>query len=115
MLCTFFGIRACRIFRSVTTWCRKVSRPRSMIPPSILVSVARAATASYPQHAPYHPPECFPEGRRLGGESAIDIENHVYSAVRESLFLLGLDRERWGGADWNPFGGFIQPGTSVLV
>jgi uncharacterized protein (DUF362 family) len=41
--------------------------------------------------------------------------NQVYRAVRESLRLLALDAARDGAADWDPLGGVIHPGDTVVV
>lgn len=68
----------------------------------------------YPKHGPFHPAIDFPEYpfRRKG---LTDRDNHIYSAVREVLRLLGLDQERYGSCEWNPFGGFVRPGDTVLI
>ena len=34
----------------------------------------------------------------------IDKENRIYGLVRETLCGLGMDRDNFGTADWNPFG-----------
>jgi uncharacterized protein (DUF362 family) len=42
-------------------------------------------------------------------------ENQVYAAVRQSLYLSGLDTEHFGTEMWNPLGEYIQPGSRVLL
>ena len=44
-----------------------------------------------------------------------DQKNDVYDAVREGLRLFGLDPENYGKACWNPLGGYVNPGDTVLV
>lgn len=77
------------------------------------VAIACGATG-YEAEAPYSPGAPWPELARLGAAPG-DVPNGVYSAVRESLHLLGLDRARYGSPDWNPFGHWIQPGNTVLL
>jgi uncharacterized protein (DUF362 family) len=73
------------------------------------------AEAVYPE-PPFSPGEPYPEYQfddcRREGQGA---PNPVYRAVREALLLLGLDRDRFGTVDWNPFGEIIKPGQRVLV
>jgi uncharacterized protein (DUF362 family) len=42
-------------------------------------------------------------------------ENLVYDAVRGLLAGMGLDREHFGGPDWNPLGAYISPGQKVVI
>ena len=78
---------------------------------SATVAVSRLDVAIYPTAPPFHPSEPYPEYR---GELTRE-PNPVYGAVRETLQLLGLDRERHGTADWDPFGEFIKPGDRVVL
>jgi uncharacterized protein (DUF362 family) len=78
------------------------------------VAVVRSARADYPR-APFHPPEVYPELAALHATTAIDPENHVYRAVRESLQLLELDAVHFGTPQWNPLGDIIHPGERVLL
>jgi len=68
---------------------------------------------AYPETPPYSPSECYPEypfhAHPLSGA------NTVYSALRESLRLLGLDPDNYGKPNWNPLGCLIHPGDRVLV
>jgi uncharacterized protein (DUF362 family) len=76
------------------------------------VIACQAALADYPTGAPFHPDQEYPEwaGCALSAE-----RNAVYEAVRRCFFLAGLDRDAYGTRDWNPLGGLIQPGQTVLL
>ena len=75
------------------------------------VAVRQVSTHGYPQQFPFHPSEAFPEYQ--GKDTAPG--NPVYGGVRELLYNLGLDREKFGTADWNPFCTFIKPGMTVFI
>jgi uncharacterized protein (DUF362 family) len=77
------------------------------------VGVVRAEKAEYPQNAPYHPSEKFPE--YPFGEALSPAPNYVYTAVRNLFFELGYDRENYGKANWNPLGSLIAPGMTVVL
>lgn len=77
------------------------------------VAIVRTGTARYPTAAPYHPSEPYPEYPFGGG---ISVEpNSVYAGVRRLFFQLSLDREHWGTPQWNPLGGLVRPGMTVLL
>lgn len=66
--------------------------------------------------SPYHPPERYPELALLPtGEQHTAPANDVYTAVRDALFLLGLDAAHAGTAEWNPLGELVQPGGTVVI
>lgn len=67
----------------------------------------------YPLDAPFDPGERYPELERLG--AAAGPPNRVYAAVRELFLLLGLDKDRAGTPQWNPFADFIRPGARILI
>lgn len=68
----------------------------------------------YPDdEALYAPSQEYPEYPYKGRLSA--KENEVYDMVRQSLYGLGLDRERFGTPEWNPFGEYISPGGKVVI
>ncbi len=76
------------------------------------VGIVKAETVFYPQKAPFHPSERFPEYRF----SEISREpNEVYAAVRELFKVLLLDSERYGLKAWNPLGEIISPGDQVVI
>jgi uncharacterized protein (DUF362 family) len=79
-----------------------------------LVVLARAAEARYPQAAPFHPHDAYPE-YTFGGDILRGEENFVYDVVRHSMQLAGLDAARFGTPQWNPLGEFIRPGQFVLL
>lgn len=75
------------------------------------VAVNFVESRRYPAIAPFHPPERFPE---YGGEQT-DPGNRVYGEVRDTLRMLGLDKDHFGTRQWNPFRGIVRPGMTVLV
>lgn len=78
------------------------------------VAAVRIADARYPQDAPFHPSTAYPE-YPFGPAHVAGAPNLVYDGVRELLRLLGLDREHFGAAAWNPLGGVVAPGTTVVL
>ena len=77
------------------------------------VSVNIASGLVYPETAPFHPSETYPE---WDGEISTAREtNSVYKLVRHCIKNLGLDAEHADTAEWNPFGDFISPGDKVLI
>lgn len=76
----------------------------------VAVSQGRGA---YCSRAPYHPSEAYPESPFPGAVGADD--NPAYRGVRESFVLLGLDAERAGTPEWDPLGGLVRPGDTVLL
>src|SRR5580698_8316619 len=78
------------------------------------VALLRRETAAYPVHAPFHPPEIFPEMDRAGIREC-DAGNGVYGAVRNMLALLRLDQQRFGTPEWNPLSVYIRPGDKVVI
>ncbi len=42
-------------------------------------------------------------------------ENNIYDMVRQTLYLMGYDREHYGTKEWNPLGDFISLGQTVLI
>ncbi len=76
------------------------------------VALRRDPDSRYPDTAPFHPSEAYPEWP----DAAVGQEpNPVYALVRDVLADLGLDRDRFGTPDWNPFGEFIRPGMRVVI
>ena len=75
------------------------------------VAVYRSPSpARYPEAPPYHPSEAYPE--YPFGTALSQSPNAAFRAVRETLALLGLDRENFGTPRWNPLGSVIRPTTS---
>jgi len=77
-------------------------------------SVAMALGARSYAAAPFSPSEAYPE-YPLDQTTLCGQRNEAYAAVREVLFRLDLDRERFGSAEWNPLGRFIGPGRTVVL
>jgi uncharacterized protein (DUF362 family) len=72
----------------------------------------RSGFADYPEMAPFHPRQEYPEcmfAERSGEQ------NHAYEAVRECFHLAGLDANRYGAPDWNPLADLIRPGEIVVL
>lgn len=78
-----------------------------------MISVVVDETLRYPDGEDfYSPDEQFPEYQH---DHISTRPNHVYRAVRACFAQAGLDRTRFGHADWNPLGEFIQPGNRVFA
>lgn len=67
----------------------------------------------YPDAPPFHPDTPFLE-YPFGG-TATGPANPVYTAMRALLHGLGLDAARFETPAWNPLGGLVQPGGTVIV
>lgn len=78
------------------------------------VFIHKLRNVGYPVK-PYHPEESYPEFKELGYEVEIQDKNEIYSCIREILFEMGLDKENYGTAKWNPFKGLIKQGGKVLL
>jgi uncharacterized protein (DUF362 family) len=76
------------------------------------VAVFRGAGA-YPQHSPFDPADAFPE--YPFGAEALGESNGVYEAVRQLLFMAGLDQSRFNTPAWNPLGEMVHQGGRVLI
>jgi len=76
------------------------------------VAVVRSSVTSYPVEAPFHPQERYPEYEFHSISSA---PNPVYDAVRLAFKIAGLDSTRYNTPNWNPLGGLINPGETVLL
>jgi len=68
--------------------------------------------AEYPEGAPFHPDELYPE---LPFPEINPKPNVVYHGVREAFRLSGLDIEHYGKPEWNPLRGLVRPGDTVLL
>lgn len=77
------------------------------------VAVAMGAS-TYEASAPYSPGTPYPE--YPFGVAGVGTENnHAYDLVRKSLELLALDAARYGRREWNPLGGIVRPGDTVVL
>jgi uncharacterized protein (DUF362 family) len=68
---------------------------------------------AYEARPPFSPGEVYPE--YPFDDAGSSGENKVYQAVRNCLFLMGLDASHFGTAQWNPLGDVIEPGQRVLI
>lgn len=66
----------------------------------------------YPEKAPFHPDETFPE---YSFDETANERNPAYEAVRSTLRKANLDVERIGTAAWNPLGDLVKSDDTVLV
>jgi len=53
--------------------------------------------------------------RLLGESASAGPYNEVYAAVRAALYGLGLNREHYGTAEWNPIGDLVAPGKRIIL
>jgi uncharacterized protein (DUF362 family) len=68
---------------------------------------------AYEVRPPFSPKEAYPE--YPFDDAGSSGENKVYEAVRNCLLLMGLDAARFGTAQWNPLGEFVEPGQRVVI
>jgi hypothetical protein len=75
------------------------------------VAILKDDRLDYCRSAPFHPAERYPEYpfNDLGEANAI------YGKVRELFARLGMDRDHYGLASWNPLGEIISPGDQVTL
>lgn len=71
-------------------------------------------TVSYPEVSPFHPDCIYPELQKLG-LTQTDSTNRLYKSIRTLFEDMGLDSNRIGSPQWNPFSDFIAPGDRVLI
>ena len=79
---------------------------------NLKVSIYHEPGVIYPETPPYDPHFAYPEYFL----NNISIrENRVYNAVRNNLFLLGLDKNNFDTPQWNPFKDIIKPANTVII
>jgi len=76
------------------------------------VSVHHDFALEYPNEPPYSPHIRYPE---YLFDDTCSSENGVYDAVRNALFLLGLDKDRFNSPQWNPLREIIKPGNRIVI
>ena len=84
---------------------------------SILRSQEVAVSSGHEEYAltpPYSPGADYPE-YPFGMGARSGEGNPAYEGVRDTLRLLRMDEEHYGRRDWNPFGGLMRPGDSVVL
>jgi len=75
------------------------------------VAIIKNDGLDYCRDAPFHPQERYPEYPFTD----VSDRNACYAEVRNLLYRLGLDRDNYGKASWNPLGEIIKPGDHVFV
>lgn len=68
----------------------------------------------YGIEVPFHPASSYPEFAATRN-NAVGRYNPIYDSVRGLFLALGLDKDRFGTVDWNPFSGLIVPGNKVFI
>ena len=68
----------------------------------------------YPFSPPYSPGRAYPEYPFGSGTLSRDA-NGAYDGVRNALKLMDLDVAHFDQKDWNPLGGIIRPGDTVVL
>lgn len=66
----------------------------------------------YPVDSPFRPDKKYPE---YPFDELSTKENRVYDAVREAFYLMEFDKINYGTEKWNPLGGIIKPGQTVVI
>jgi len=75
------------------------------------VAVYQQQHPVYPEAAPFHPSERYPESPF----AEVGARNETYAAVRQLFIALGFDAQHQGTAQWNPLGALIMPGDTVVL
>ena len=76
------------------------------------VAIYKSDNIAYPKVAPFNPDENFPEYKFSDISSGT---NHIYNSIRQTFYLLGLDKENYNKPNWNPLKEFINKGETVLL
>lgn len=89
---------------------------------SVLSSCAVSLAYGFPRYgpaAPFGPGVAYPEYpfpvETVCADAGDGDTGDAYAGVREALRLLDLDAERFDTAGWNPLGGVIHPGDTVVL
>lgn len=77
------------------------------------VAVCQTGASRYPEAAPFSPGARYPEYPFPDPPGA--EPNPVYEGVRQLFQLLELDRAHAGQPEWNPLGGLLEPGMTVVL
>jgi len=73
------------------------------------------ADSEYPRTAPYDPEVSYPEYPFGHIEGRKNEKNDVYRMIRELFYYNKMDIENYDSSEWNPLGGDISPGDTVLI
>jgi uncharacterized protein (DUF362 family) len=85
-----------------------------MLTPPPSVAALSWGPARYEAAAPFSPGTAWPEYASVARDVG-PAQNGVYTTVRESFRLLGLDLQHCGTERWNPLGAWIRPGNTVVI
>jgi uncharacterized protein (DUF362 family) len=77
------------------------------------VAVATGKEA-YPSLPPYSPGDAYAE-YPFAGDALAKETNRAYEGVRDVLRLLDFDDKHYGHREWNPLGGIVMPGQTVVL
>lgn len=77
------------------------------------IAVIKKSVYKYPTTTTFRPSILYPEYQFI--EDVDKEDNEIYDMVRESLFRLGLDKNKFGTKEWCPLGDIIKPGDTVLI
>lgn len=66
----------------------------------------------YPDESPYNPEEKYPE---YPFRYEYNNKNDIYRMTRELLANSSMDMENYNTPNWNPLGGYVKPGDTVLI
>ncbi len=69
----------------------------------------------YPAQVPYGPGADYPEFADCAWAKKVSQDNEAYEGVRRILQGMGLDKDRIGTPQWNPFRGLVPPGGRVTI
>ncbi len=73
------------------------------------------ADSEYPGTAPYDPEDIYPEYPFGSADGRKSERNDVYRMIRELFFYNQMDAGNYNSPEWNPLGGDIKPGDTVLI
>lgn len=76
------------------------------------VSIYQDGNINYPENPPYSPENKFAEYKL---KDISKSPNDVYSAVRNALYLLGMDKDNFNTSKWNPLKDIVKKGDTVVI
>ncbi len=93
--------------------CRTPGPPLDEVVKATHVAVS-TGHRGYPAATPFSPTNRYPE--YLFPKVVLSsCANPAYEGVRNALLLLGLDARHFGTPQWNPLGGIVRPGDTVVL
>jgi uncharacterized protein (DUF362 family) len=72
-------------------------------------------TESYYPDFPYLADKLYPEFKNDPNFKTSAVKNHIYDAIRNLLYQLGLDKENFNKENWKSFKNFVKEGSTVLL